>query len=228
MLTFARRRWAQEEFPDVPVVYVAGNHEHYKGAIPRTFDKLRAAAAGSNVHVLEHETLQVAGVRFLGCTLWTDLALFDGDPMVGAAAAAATMSDFKLIRVSPKYRRLRPEDTITFHCQALRWLEQELGADNGATVVVSHHAPGPQSLHPKYAADRASAAYASDLRPLVERTRPPLWVHGHVHHAHDYRVGDTRIVCNPRGYPGELVEGFRPELLVEVAPAASPSPASPA
>ena len=29
---------------------------------------------------------------------------------------------------------------------------------------------------------------------------PALWVHGHTHTSHDYRVGRCRIVCNPRGY----------------------------
>jgi Icc-related predicted phosphoesterase len=208
-------KWAREEFPDVPVIYVAGNHEFYKGAIPRTYDKLRKAAAGSNVHVLENEAFEVGGVRFLGCTLWTDLALF-GDVPIGIAAAAATMSDFRLIRLSPRFRRFRPEDAIGFHRQSLRWLEERLGPD-ARDVVVSHHAPLPSSLHPRYASDRASAAYASDLGGLLERTRPALWVHGHVHHPFDYQAGATRVVCNPRGYPGELVEGFRPDLVVELA-----------
>jgi Icc-related predicted phosphoesterase len=209
-------RWAREEFPDTPVIYVLGNHEYYKGAIPRLLDKVREAAAGSNVHVLDRESLEVGGVRFLGCTLWTDLALIDGDAGIGIAAAAAQMSDFELIRVSPRFRRLRPEDTITFHRQSRRWLEEELSKEGSPTVVVSHHAPLPESLHPRYVGDRSNAAYASNLRPLIELKRPALWVHGHIHHAVDYHVGTTRILSNPRGYPGEMAEGFRPDLVVRV------------
>jgi predicted phosphodiesterase len=207
--------WAREALPDVPVLYVLGNHEFYKGATPRLLDKVREEALGSNVRILERDTVILDGVRFLGATMWTDMALV-GDVPVGMAAAAATMADFKLIRVSPKYRRLRPEDTVTFHHQARRWLEDELATTKGPRVVVTHHAPLPESLHPAYRADRGNAAYASDLRGLIERAQPNLWIHGHVHHAHDYRVGGTRVVCNPRGYPGEMAEGFRPDLVVTV------------
>ena len=208
--------WAREEFPDVPVLYVLGNHEFYQGAIPKLVDKLREAAAGSNVHILEKDSLAVGDVRFSGCTLWTDMALIDGDPQIGIGASASTMSDYRLIRVSPNHRRLRPEDTIRFHHQSRRWLEQELGVEAPVRVIISHHAPLPDSLHPAYAGEPSNAAYASDLRALIERTQPPLWIHGHVHYGRDYRVGATRVVCNPRGYPGELAEGFQPDLVVEL------------
>jgi predicted phosphohydrolase len=208
--------WAQHEFPDTPVLYVMGNHEYYRGAVPRALEKLRAAASGSNVQVLEDEAVVIDGVRFVGCTLWTDMALVEGDPQIGIASSAATMSDFKMIRVSPKYRRLRPEDTITFHHRSRRWLESQLISGGASSVVITHHAPLPESLHPGYAGERSNAAYASNLRELLERTRPRLWIHGHVHYARDYRVGETRVVCNPRGYPGEMAEGFRPDLVLDM------------
>jgi len=40
-----------------------------------------------------------------------------------------------------------------------------------------------------------------------------LWVHGHSHTAVDYEVAGTRVVCNPRGYPGEET-GFNPGLVL--------------
>jgi Icc-related predicted phosphoesterase len=36
--------------------------------------------------------------------------------------------------------------------------------------------------------------------------RPALWLHGHTHGSCDYKLGDTRVVCNPMGYPGEVSE----------------------
>ncbi len=36
-----------------------------------------------------------------------------------------------------------------------------------------------------------------------------LWVHGHTHSSHDYRVGPCRVVCNPRGY--QTLEMPQPE-----------------
>jgi hypothetical protein len=32
---------------------------------------------------------------------------------------------------------------------------------------------------------------------------------------HDYNIGETRILCNPRGYPGEY-PSFNPNLIVEI------------
>jgi hypothetical protein len=39
----------------------------------------------------------------------------------------------------------------------------------------------------------------NDLPALV-RAPVSLWIHGHTHTAFDYTVGNTRVVCNPRGY----------------------------
>ena len=62
--------WAAEHYPDVPVIYVPGNHEFYQhdiGIIERLKD-----AAPANVHVLSNDAFEHGGVRFLGTTLWTD------------------------------------------------------------------------------------------------------------------------------------------------------------
>ncbi len=72
---------------------------------------------------------------------------------------------------------------------------------------MTHHAPLPESLPDPHADMRW--CYASDLRDLVHARGPDLWVHGHLHHAADYRVGPTRIVCNPRGHVEEA-SGFEP------------------
>jgi hypothetical protein len=66
------REWARGR----PVIYVAGNHEFYGESIPRHITKLREAAAGTEVRFLENEGAVIDGVRFLGCTLWTNFDLF--------------------------------------------------------------------------------------------------------------------------------------------------------
>src|SRR5450432_2662723 len=72
--------WARQRFPTVPVLYVAGNHEHYDERIGRLHDKLREAAEGSNVYILENEVFELNGYRFFGATLWTDFNLFGDQP----------------------------------------------------------------------------------------------------------------------------------------------------
>ena len=60
-----------------------------------------------------------------------------------------------------------------------------------------------------------NGAYASNLEGVVEDGRPALWVHGHTHDSCDYTLGDTGVVCNPRGYDDENT-AFDRQLVVEV------------
>lgn len=109
-------QWATRWFAGVPVVYVPGNHEYYGGALPRVTEKMRAAAEGTNVAVLDRDAWTGAGVRVLGATLWTDFALF-GVPSVFASSetARAGLNDYRRIRTSPRLSKLRPIDTQREH-----------------------------------------------------------------------------------------------------------------
>jgi hypothetical protein len=50
-----------------------------------------------------------------------------------------------------------------------------------------------------------NGGYASNLSEFIlDHPRIKAWTHGHMHQQFDYMVGDTRVVCNPRGYPGEV------------------------
>lgn len=69
---------------------------------------------------------------------------------------------------------------------------------DGRTVVVTHHAPHPDSVHPRFAGNLLNPAFASDLSALMGPA--DLWIHGHVHDSFDYQVNGTRVIANPRGY----------------------------
>ena len=52
---------------------------------------------------------------------------------------------------------------------------------------------------------------------FIRQYQIDLWIHGHIHDAADYRLYDTRIVCNPRGYTGyQVVEGFSIDKMVDI------------
>jgi hypothetical protein len=182
-------------------------------------EKLREACAGTNVRFLENGAAEIGGVRFLGCTLWTDFELFGAERRPAAMAAAREgMMDYRHIRVSPRFRRLRPEDTAGLHRESAAWLAGELAkGDAKKTVVVTHHAPHASCLDPAFRGELLSAAYASDLSELLGMGAA-LWVHGHNHRSEDRVVGGaggTRVVSNQRGYPGEAT-GYRGGWGVEV------------
>jgi predicted phosphodiesterase len=209
--------WARRAWPNLPIIYVAGNHELHRNALPSLWQKLRAEAAANNVSFLENEAVAVGSVRFLGCTLWTDFG-YHGDDAAGRIVAATVMRDYRKIRVEPQYRKLTPRDTQAMHSASLRWLQSELQACRNAgipAVVVTHHAPSSHSVAVRDLEDPATVAYASHLDEFVTRCGPAVWLHGHTHVHVDYTIGGTRVVSNARGYePDEPVAGFEPDLVV--------------
>jgi hypothetical protein len=208
--------WILAHFTAQPVVYVLGNHEFYREATPSLIQRLRGRCQGTNVHLLENDRVDIAGVSFLGCTLWTDFQL-GGQAEIAELEADSAMNDFRLIRVSPKFRRLRARDTRRFHEASRRWLEAELSAvDRARTVVVTHHAPSPRLNQPRFAGQLLNAAFASDMESFIASSGVPLWVCGHTHWCADFRCGATRVLANQRGYPGEEAGSFRHDLVVEV------------
>ena len=210
--------WAREQFPATPVIYVAGNHEFYRGQMKGVFAALREAADRLGVHLLDADEFVLGGTRFLGATLWTDFALYGTGSRIVQAMNDATqgMNDFRLIHHSEE-ELFRPEHSRDIHLAQVNWLEGKLAeVVDGPTVVITHYLPHAHSIHPKYEGDRLNPAFASDLSRLV---RPPvtLWIHGHTHESFDYLVNGTRIVCNPRGYlPMEPNLAFDPRFVVLV------------
>jgi predicted phosphodiesterase len=191
--------WARETWPDKPIVFVAGNHEFYKYDRVNVLDNLRIAAKEMNVHFLDNEEVIIEGVRFLGCTLWTDFCLFGKDKQtVCMNIARERLSDFAVIHDHGEL--FTPEHSILLHRQSLEWLESKLLNEsfNGKTVVVTHHCPSRESVAPKYQSDLLSACFASRLDHLMGKSE--LWIHGHTHESFDYELKVTRVVCNPRGY----------------------------
>jgi len=209
-------KWAADTFGDTPVIYIAGNHEYYRESFPDHLDKMREAAKGSNVRLLENDAIEIGGVTFLGCTLWTDFNL-NGDVKRAMGEAETSMNDYHVIQLGKTGRRLRPEDTLSLHKKSVQWLKKTLKTQAGKpVVVVTHHAPSLQSVAVRYREDIVSAAFASPLDDLVTSSHAKFWLHGHVHDAARYTLGETQVVCNPRGYPDETSSGFDPRLTVEV------------
>ncbi|MDD0976917.1 metallophosphoesterase [Pseudomonas fontis] len=203
--------WAQSTFTPL-VAYVSGNHEFYGGHIDRTLQKMKHLASGSNVHVLENETLEIGNVRVLGATAWSDFTA-GGRPFQSAEVARRSMNDFRLIRSGERYRALSISDVINRNRITYEWLAQELSKKfDGKTIVVTHYCPiinlsGPEqgsSLMP---------AFTNEWPELVAQA--DLWVFGHTHSHVDVEFYGCRVVSNPRGYPQEGC-GFDPRFTVEI------------
>jgi predicted phosphodiesterase len=203
--------WAKATFR-TPVLYLAGNHEYYEGEFESVQAAMRAASGGA-VELLDCTRTVIGGIRFLGCTLWTDYSLAPESERLAVIEDARRVNpDFQLIRYGT--RAFAPEDAIALCTRHRAWLAAELAEPfPGKTVAITHFAPHPRSVAPAYIGHRANSGFVLNLDEEIDRAA--LWVHGHTHTFFDYRVRGTRVVCNPRGYPGEPT-GFRPGLTVEI------------
>ncbi len=204
-----------------PTLYVAGNHEFYGSDLVSTMAALRLEAEGTQVRVLEQDEWRHGGVRFLGCTLWSDYRLYDSSEQrdEGLQKAQAFVRDFSRIGLCPDFPdRFTPAASQLLFDRSVAWLDARFAEPfEGATVVVTHFAPTRSSIAVQFAGSPLNACFVSDLEAHILRWQPALWLHGHVHHSCDYRVGATRVVANPRGYApkGELENAhFSPGLLI--------------
>ena len=203
-----------------PVLYVPGNHEFYGGTIEGTPAELKRLAAGTNVRVLDRDAVVIDGVRFLGATLRTDFRI-DGEGEPRAAAmreAERLMRDFSVVRAGGA--PFTPEASAGLFAADAAWLEARLAEPHpGPTVVITHHAPSPKSIHPRFAGSALNACFVSDAERLLDGRRAGLWIHGHTHDSFDYVVNGTRVLCNARGYAKDGVNenaSFDAGLTVEV------------
>ena len=204
--------WARKSF-NVPVLYVPGNHEYYDGYYQSVHSALHACAGGQ-LRLLDCDEWRHAGVRFLGCTLWSDFSLLeDGKRAAAMDVLRRYIPDYRTIGFDD--RRFQPEDSAALCARHRAWLAAKLAAPfNGPTVVITHFVPHRGSIAPRFADNFANPAF---IVPLDEHMgRAALWIHGHTHNAFDYTVNGTRIVSNPRGYPGEIT-GFVPGLVIDLA-----------
>ena len=207
-----------------PVLFVPGNHEFYGGSLASTVHKLRQACKRPDHHVLDSDAVVIDGVRFLGATLWTDFQLFpEGELRERSIREASTfMRDFSRIRINDDTDALfTPAACAAEFQRQADWLEARLAEPfAGHTVVITHHAPSRRSIHPRFDGALLNACFVSDAEYLFDAGRVDLWIHGHTHNSFDYRMGATRVVCNPRGYTRDGVwenPDFNPDFTVELA-----------
>jgi hypothetical protein len=199
---------------------VAGNHEYYGLCLPDELEAGRARAEELGVYLLERNAIVIGNLRVIGATTWTDYELFGAALRIPAMRAAADiMQDHKSIKWRKKpWARFRPEEARALHLQSRAYIDAELANfHDGPSLVLTHHAATIEAIAPQYQRSLVSAAYASELLPIVDRHQPEWWVFGHTHMSLNRRRGKTLLISNPAGYAGEN-PFFDPLMTIEVGP----------
>lgn len=182
------------------VIYVPGNHEYYSGKVHEVDNCLEVACREfRNVHLLRPGSpLVYKGQRFIGGTMW-----FPDGPENWLGRQL--VNDFDMIQNFVPW--VYQQNSIF-----RGMLKNELSPD---AVVISHHLPSEKSVARQYLGQKSNLFFVSNQEADISIQQPKLWIHGHTHEPCDYRLGDTRVVCNPGGYPYEK-KPFNPNMIVEI------------
>lgn len=197
-----------QEFPQT--IYVMGNHEHYGGDFAKSKKRFGDFCYYNNItgiRLLDKETFKVNGYEFIGGTLWTDFNDMDNLTML---VAKERMNDYRGVKNTNDTTSFKflPQHSLRDHGDMRGYLQtcmdnyKEAKRTDNNIVVVTHHAPSHKSIHPMYANDDLmNGNFASHMDEFIlNNPQIQLWIHGHMHNEFDYKIGETRVVCNPRGY----------------------------
>lgn len=229
------REWARSSFKEQKIIYVAGNHEFY-GHDLSIIEKMRKTASNLDIYFLENDEIIIDGVRFLGCTLWTNLNNFS---LKDIESSWKNMNDFRTIKaeqwwnneknkskafalMNPNFnmksfyqKSFSPIIAYLLHKESITWLTKKLAESHEKTVIVTHHAPTFFQLKDEYVLADLQHSYCSDLSDFIAKNNIDYWLHGHIHQRVDYMINKTRVMSNSVGYRGQKT-GFDAGLLIDV------------
>ena len=204
------------------VLYVLGNHEHYNGNFQLTEREIEAALESYNLSHLVTVAggatkIEFDGLRILAGTLWTDL---NNDNVLTHATVSSYLNDYKVI--SNGSAKLTTEDTYSEFQKTISQFDTWLKEDySGKTVIVTHHMPSDKAVAFTFKNDyHMNGGFRSDLDSFIEKYAPSMWLFGHTHSNCDIMVSQTRLLCNPRGYPRRSGNyenlDFNPNLIINL------------
>lgn len=229
-----------EDFPETPVIYVAGDHEHFQSNIPicelvekfKNESSIIRSSIGKDFFYLENSSVTMSindeMIKFIGSTLWSGFGRKKCDAEIIATArdsldifdACMGMGDKRyppsITTDFASPRPLVPEDIITFNTLSHQYLEAELKAEfDGRVVVVTHYPPLLRSLNKEDLDDNVKQFHYSDCEYLFNN-HIDLWVHGHVGQTLEYKVKNTVVASNPHGNPKNINLDYIQDRVIEI------------
>lgn len=175
-----------------------GNHEHYSNLREdRTYLQTQIsfdAIIGPSVRWFD------SGLMIVGANGWY--------PVTDEELWQNYMSDSRLGNLSA-------EDVNDLASAHARFIRSALENHDGPAVVVTHTAPCLDTLNPCFDGHFSNEWYWNPHMEQVLKEHSDqilVWCHGHTHAPSDKIVHGVRVVCNPRGYPGEN-PGWAPKTI---------------
>ena len=189
-----------EYFKDSKVLLTAGNHEYYHRSVQDVLTQLNSLSA-PNLTVLNKSIVEIAGHRFLGCTLW-----FCEKDVLRAGLSTSTFSDFMAINGFRNW-------VFGEHEESVQWLKNNIKIGD---VVITHHLPSYKCVAPQFQTSSSNCFFASHQDEIIYTCEPKLWVFGHSHNSTNINLHRTRILSNPFGYPHQRNPDFIDKFIIEI------------
>jgi predicted MPP superfamily phosphohydrolase len=201
------------------VICIPGNHEYYDENynVDQTNELIAQKSKEindetGNFHYLINNTVTLDGVKYIGTTLWSQLDSSHKRDIVSG------LNDFNYIKM--KFcKNLTFEQYNEFHRRDLDWLLGEIHKTiletNPNFVVITHHLPSDQLVHPKYKNppyNTINSAFSTNLDHIIQGK---LWIAGHTHIPMIKVINGTPIVVNPFGYANECLYAGMNETIIE-------------
>lgn len=167
-------------------LWVLGNHEFMRHTPQSALELAGDVAKRSGIKLLEMGTVEFDGFSLHGATGWYPYK-------TGNELVEYNMIDFHRIKGHKQW-------VYDHHAKTRRWLQKNVTSKD---LVVTHHLPCQQAVHPKWLGNRINCFFVSDFDDVLASNIPAMWMHGHSHESMNQKVNKTTLVRNPYGYPGE-------------------------
>ena len=172
------------------VFAIDGNHEHYSNLSQGRYQHDTQATFFEQLDQGAVLTWP-SGARIIGCNGWY--------PVTDEQMWQDYMNDSKNSCLSAAQANKLAEDHATF-------VDSMIAQYDGKVIVVTHTAPCEDTLDETYFGYFSNEWYWNPHMYQVLKAHADkilVWCHGHTHAPNDKIVEGVRVVCNPRGYPGE-------------------------
>lgn len=170
--------------PKCDIIYVPGNHEYYGTGVKQVRRSLDCVSKTfSKVHVLDNCCKDIAGVKFVGSTMWFPY-------QTGNRYYSMELNDFIVITGFLPW-------VYEHNARSTEFLHKNV---DDKSIVVTHHLPSMQSVPEAFKTSNLNRFFVCDMEKLILDKQPKYWIHGHTHSNADCIIDKTRLVCNPYGY----------------------------
>ncbi|MFV1872763.1 MAG: metallophosphoesterase [Oleiphilus sp.] len=206
-----------ELLPSSHIIFVAGNHEYYgvKDILQEEQSLRKSLEEFSNIHFLQCDLIEIAGIRFVGCTGWSQMLCLGKEKQSDVIGLVrSSINDF--YKIGYRGECFTPQNCFDLGQKQHQWLNRVLYQSSPCvkTVVITHFAPSLKVANPKYPIDELSAYFHAGFDSLIERHKPDYWMYGHNHFNQDLMLHSTRVISNQRGYGRECENSYKPNLLL--------------